>query len=114
VLDAFGAGGIPDALATPSFYTNVAARLRPNGVVIANIALVEGQPREMIVARIVEAFGHCVVVEGKADENWIVIAGHSVTLDSIRANIDRPSSGLPSGVGGDVAVVRSCVRGASE
>jgi spermidine synthase len=110
VLDAFGAGGIPDALATPIFYAATAARLAPGGVVIANVALVEGQPRELIVSRLVDAFGSCVVLEGKADENWIVIAGAAVTLDDVQAKLTHPSPGLMAGIGGDVAVARTCVR----
>jgi len=43
LLDAYAGEGIPQALATPAFFRAVARRLAPGGVVVINIAEMEGE-----------------------------------------------------------------------
>jgi spermidine synthase len=82
MLDAYGADAIPEALATDEFFADVAHRLAPGGLVIANVADAESSERERaIIGRLAKRFPACVLQHTPRSDNVIVVAGTALPKD---------------------------------
>jgi spermidine synthase len=81
-LDAYGADSIPEALATDDFFADVARRLAPGGLVVANVADAGSSARERaIIGRLAKRFPACVLQHTPQSDNVIVVAGASLPKD---------------------------------
>jgi spermidine synthase len=81
LLDAYGAGGIPAALATDEFFADVARRVSPGGIAIANIADSNDETERATIARFTKAFPACVLLHTPRSDNVIAVAGSSLPRD---------------------------------
>ncbi len=82
LLDAYGANSIPEPLATDGFFANVARRLAPGGLVIANVADAESSQRERdIIRRMAKRFRVCVQQRTPHSDNIIVVLGAALPKD---------------------------------
>ena len=80
-LDAYGAGGIPDALATDAFFATVARRLGPGGLAIANITDTNSGRERAIIDRFAKPFPTCVLQHTPTSDNVIVVAARALPQD---------------------------------
>lgn len=80
-LDAYGAGGIPDALATDTFFATVARRLAPDGLAIANITDTNSGRERAIIGRFAKPFRACVLAHTPTSDNVIVVAARALPRD---------------------------------
>ena len=80
-LDAYGAGGIPDALATDAFFATVARRLAPYGLAIANITDTNSGRERAIIGRFAKPFRACVLQHTPTSDNVIVVAARALPRD---------------------------------
>lgn len=82
LLDAYGPDTIPEPLATNEFFANVARRLAPEGLVIANVADAESSQRERdIIRRMAKHFPVCVQQRTPKSDNTIVVLGAALPKD---------------------------------
>lgn len=82
LLDAYGADTIPEPLATDEFFADVARRLAPKGLVIANVADAESSQRERdIIRRMARHFPACVLQRTPNSDNVIVVLGAALPKD---------------------------------
>ena len=80
-LDAYGASGIPDALATAAFFADAARGLAPGGLAVANIADTNSTRECATIARFAKAFPGCILAHTPRSDNIIVVAGASLPKD---------------------------------
>jgi spermidine synthase len=80
-LDAYGAGGIPEPLATDDFFAALARSLRAGGLAVANIADGKQAREREIIARFARAFPACLHLHTPQSDNVIAIAGASLPKD---------------------------------
>jgi spermidine synthase len=81
ILDAYGAGGIPEALANDAFFADVARSLRPGGLAVANIADTRQERERGIIGHFAKAFAACILQHTPHSDNVIAIAGASLPKD---------------------------------
>jgi spermidine synthase len=110
-LDAYGAGGIPDALATDAFFASVARRLRPGGLAIANITDSDAGRERAIIARFAKPFRTCVLQHTPTSGNVIVVAARALPKDLTAAlqALEREAR-LPFPVAPMAPLYRPCVE----
>jgi spermidine synthase len=80
-LDAYGAGGIPDTLATDAFFAHVARRLLPGGLAIANITDANAGRERAMIGRFAKHFQACLLQHTPTSDNIIVVAAHVLPGD---------------------------------
>ena len=82
LLDAYGADTIPEPLTSNEFFADVARRLAPGGLVIANVADAESSQRERdIIRRMAQHFPACVLQRTPKSDNIIVVLGAALPQD---------------------------------
>jgi spermidine synthase len=110
-LDAYGAGGIPDALATDAFFASVARRLRPDGLAIANITDSDAGRERAIIARFAKPFRTCVLQHTPTSGNVIVVGARALPKDPTAAlqALEREAR-LPFPVAPMAPLYRLCVE----
>jgi spermidine synthase len=108
-LDAYGAGGIPEPLATDAFFARVARRLADKGLIVANITDTDSGRERAVIARLAKAFPACVLQHTPKSDNIIVVAGASLPKDIAAAltALDREAR-LPFAVAPMAGLYRSC------
>jgi len=110
-LDAYGAAGVPAALATGAFFAGVARRLAPGGLVIANVSENNPNRERVLITRIRNAFRECILQRTPTSDNVIVVAGFALPKDiegSLR-QLDREGA-LPFPVAPMAPLHRSCPK----
>jgi spermidine synthase len=110
-LDAYGAGGVPEALATDAFFATLAERLGPGGLAIANITDADPDRELAIISRFAKPFRACVLQRTPSSDNVIVVAAHALPRDlgaALQA-LDREGH-LPFPVAPMAPLYRPCAR----
>jgi spermidine synthase len=110
LLDAYGANSIPEPLATDEFFADVARRLAPQGLVIANVADADSSQRERdIIRRMAKHFPACVLQHTPKSDNVIVVLGATLPkdLDAALAALDAEAR-LPFPVAPMASRYRAC------
>lgn len=74
LLDAYGSDGIPEHLATKSFFQQVAKRLTNKGVVVANFGLDSPRMYLKLAERLRASVGDSRCIHGEEESNLITIA----------------------------------------
>jgi spermidine synthase len=79
-LDTYDADGLPERLATGSYFASAAARLRPGGVLVANLGV--GDPVEYVTLarRLRAAAGDTRCLSAREEANLVVFAAAPETL----------------------------------
>ena len=110
-LDAYGAAGIPDALATDAFFADVARGLASGGLAVANIADTNSTRERAMIARFAKAFPACILAHTPRSDNIIVVAGASLPKDITAAlQALNGENILPFPVAPMAALYRSCAE----
>ena len=111
LLDAYGAGGVPEALATDAFFASVARRLATDGLAIANITDTNSGRERALITRFAKAFPACILQHTPSSDNVIVVAGRALPRDIPAAlqALDREAR-LPFPVGPMAPLHRPCVE----
>jgi spermidine synthase len=96
LLDAYGAGGVPAALATDAFFAAVARRLAPGGVVVANLS-VDGDAERALLAGLARAFT-ALGCAWTSDRSNLLVYARSTALELRGAGREARAQtlGLPS------------------
>jgi spermidine synthase len=111
LLDAYGAAGIPAALATDAFFASVARRLADDGLVVANISDADAAREQAMISRFAKAFPACVLQHTPKSDNIIAVAGASLPKDiaAALAALDREAR-LPFPVAPMANLYRPCTE----
>ncbi|MFC1749187.1 spermidine synthase, partial [Pseudomonadota bacterium] len=94
LLDAYGSDGIPEHLATKSFFKQVASRLNPDGVVVANFGLDSPRVYLQLAERLRTSVGEARCLHGEEESNLVVIAAGANVInktDPITTKFDSSS-----------------------
>lgn len=110
-LDAYGATGIPEPLATDAFFAGVARRVANRGLAVANIFDTDSARERAMIGRLAKAFTACILLHTPRSGNIIVVAGASLPRDiaATLAALDRQVS-LPFAVAPMAALYRPCIE----
>lgn len=114
LVDAFSGSGIPDALRTERFFSDLHARVRPEGIVVANVALLDEGETRQVIDRFAEAFFDCVILRGRDDDNRIVVGRRAgagpalLTPAHVRARLQRGASPFSFPLESSLLAVESC------
>jgi spermidine synthase len=103
LLDAYGSAGIPEALRTHSFFKAARDRLKPGGLVLANVALLPSDEQRALIEAFAASFDGCVALRPATDDN-VILVGSAVrqSVPAVRAALKKGKD--PAAV----ALVRSC------
>jgi spermidine synthase len=82
MLDAYGHSSIPEPLATTAFFADVARRLAPGGIVIANISDTDSARERAMLACFAKAFPACILQLTPRSDNVIAVAGAALPKDT--------------------------------
>jgi spermidine synthase len=110
-LDAYGAGSIPEALASAAFFGEVSRALAPGGVVVANIANSDLAIERRTLIDFAGAFAACALLRTPESDNVIVLGARRLPADlapALRA-LDREGR-LPFAVAPMGAAFGACER----
>jgi spermidine synthase len=108
-LDAYGTGGIPEALANDAFFADMARSLKSGGLALANIADTKHERDRDIITRSAKAFPACILQHTPSPDNVIAIAGASLPKDVTAALAALDGEGrLPFPTAGMASLYRPC------
>jgi spermidine synthase len=109
LLDAFSGAGIPGALSSSAFFSDVRRVVADDGVVLLNIALVTRDDTTAITRRFTGVFAGAVLVRGLREDNVVLFgARRGLSPGDIEAAAARAVDVTGLDVAGDIGAVRAC------
>ena len=73
LLDAYGAGELPEALVSSEFLSNVRASLASGGVVVANVAIPGTRKARAVIRKLADPFHYCLQLRSPPRFNDVLL-----------------------------------------